>query len=858
MRVLFRSCLELILIVFRGWDNLLETLSLSGVEADLVRLGALVMWIRSHHLPMIEHRLWEGLSRGGSSQDTGETEGLDDWQVGLDVVDRGTRSLNLLEHNTSLLVQHRVDTTNGVLWTLDLDQVDRLHELWSGVKLGGVHNPPGGRDDLSTTSMDRIGVQDDILDLEGDTSHVLLGKRTVLGGPLQGGDDAILDLIQVLDSLGHINNHVWSSGVRSEAPNLPGTNILVPLELLGKVSSPGLRLVSWSNESLVNGLWESFLEWPGGHVYSVMLVGGLGHDGLLGRLGDSLPEGHDRIGDSDRGSSHEILLQILEANLQVKLTGTGDNVLTSVLDGALNHRIRLGQALETLHKLWKIRGGLALDGDTHDRGHGELHGLDRVGIRVLLVGQGGVLGDELIESDHGDGVTARDVLDGVLPPSHAQHGSLDGLDVQVLLLSRDVVWSHDPDLLASSDLTGEDTSEGEEPTLIGGRNHLGNVEHQWTVRVAVGDGGSVDVIRWSLVQGLDSVSLGDGWGWQVVDHHLQEGPVGWEPGLHDTLHEWLSVEVPVLGLEEVEDSQGGHLLEDVVLLSSHATVDDGLDRVVDELDEGPLAGSGPGVLLGPLLGLRIKEVVSPELAHHLLLGDSELLGVELSKGGEGEGPSVKTGREGDGSLVRVHLNLPELLVGVGGHDNVGVLDHAQEVGVRLLSLKHELQEAPVHLVDGQHRANPLTQRLPQHGLGLHADSLHAVHHNQSSVGDTQGRSHLGTEVNVTGRVDQVDKEIVPVPLSLESGEPLLLHLVVQRDSGRLDGDAPVLLVLPRVGKPLVTRVLHGDDSSSSNETIRQRTLPVVHVSDHTHVPNVVLLVHQGTDLINRELHHGGC
>mmetsp|Transcript_4547 Transcript_4547/g.16302 ORF Transcript_4547/g.16302 Transcript_4547/m.16302 type:complete len:510 (-) Transcript_4547:1054-2583(-) len=509
------------------------------------------MWVRGHHLPVIEDRLWEGLARGGGPENSGESEGLDDRQVGLDVVDWGSWPLLLLEDDSSLLVQHGVDTSDGVLWTLDLHEVHWLHELWPGVKLGGVHNPPGGWNDLSTSPMDGIGVQHDILNLEGDSSHVLLGERSVLGGPLVSGNDRVLDLVKVLDSLGHVDDHVRSGGVRSEAPDLPGSDVLVPLVLLGEVPSPGLWLVPWADKSLVDGLWQALLEWPGGHVHPVMLVWGLGHDGLLGSLGHGLPEGHNWVGNPDWGSSHEVLLEILEADLQMQLSGTGDDMLTSVLDGALHHRVRLGETLQSLDQLWQIGGGLALDGDTHDWGHGELHGLDRVGIGVLLVGEGGVLGDELVESDHGDGVSARDVLNGVLPPSHAQHGPLDGLDVQVLLLSRDVVGSHDPDLLAGSDLTGEDTSEGEEPTLVGGWNHLGHVEHEWSVRVAVGDGGSVHIIRRSLVEGLHPVGLGGGRGWEVVDHHLKQGPVGWEPGLHDPLHQGLSVELPVLGLEEV-------------------------------------------------------------------------------------------------------------------------------------------------------------------------------------------------------------------------------------------------------------------------------------------------------------------
>ncbi len=59
----------------------------------------------------------------------------------------------------------------------------------------------------------------------------------------------------------------------------------------------------------------------------------------------------------------------------------------------------------TFHQLGQVGGVLGLDSHAHDGGHGELHGLDGVGVLALLVGQGRVLGDELVQTHHGHGVT---------------------------------------------------------------------------------------------------------------------------------------------------------------------------------------------------------------------------------------------------------------------------------------------------------------------------------------------------------------------------------------------------------------------------------------------------------------------
>jgi hypothetical protein len=48
--------------------------------------------------------------------------------------------------------------------------------------------------------------------------------------------------------------------------------------------------------------------------------------------------------------------------------------------------------------------------------------------------------------------TAWHILDSLLPPAHAEHCALHGLNVQVLLLARNEVGAHDAHLGASSHL----------------------------------------------------------------------------------------------------------------------------------------------------------------------------------------------------------------------------------------------------------------------------------------------------------------------------------------------------------------------------------------------------------------------
>ena len=70
---------------------------------------------------MIEHTLGEGLSTGGGTEISGETEGLHDGQVSLNGEHGGSGTLLFAEDLTSALVQATVDTADGVFGTLDLD-----------------------------------------------------------------------------------------------------------------------------------------------------------------------------------------------------------------------------------------------------------------------------------------------------------------------------------------------------------------------------------------------------------------------------------------------------------------------------------------------------------------------------------------------------------------------------------------------------------------------------------------------------------------------------------------------------------------------------------------------------------------
>ena len=159
-----------------------------------------------------------------------------------------------------------------------------------------------------------------------------------------------------------------------------------------------------------------------------------------------------------------IFFQILEANFQVQFSGTSDNMFSRLFRVNLDHRIRFGQSFKTFDELGQISGVLALNSDTDDGGDREFHLFHVVS---SLKGRNSSSFDEvLIDSDETDQVSAWNIIDSFDVTSHHKNGTLDLFVVEILFGTGLVVGSHNSDLLAGGNGSGEDTSESVESTLV--------------------------------------------------------------------------------------------------------------------------------------------------------------------------------------------------------------------------------------------------------------------------------------------------------------------------------------------------------------------------------------------------------
>jgi len=528
---------------------------------------------------MVEDALREGSSGSGGSEGLGESEGLSDGKVGLHVDERGSGNRLFSDNDTSSGGEALVDSTDSFFRALDLDEEDRLLESGGSNELRGVEDSSGSGDELTTTSVDSISMEGNILDVESDTSHVLFDEDTFLGGPVEGGFHGVLNFVKVLDSLGGINKDVRSGGLGSETPDLESI-IGVPLVFVSEDGSSDLRVLLGLDLTVFDGLGKFVTERLTDSEDSVMLVRGLGETLLAGFLSDGFLVGDDGVTLLD-GAFGEFFLKILKADFDMEFTTSGNNVLTRLFSLDENEGIGLGELSESFDELGEIGSGLDLDGNTHDGGDRVLHDSNVVGF--VTIGNGTLLEEVLIDTDEGNGVSTRDIGDGLGLSSHHEDGSLDVLAVKINLGSGLVVRSHDSDLLSSGGGTSENTSESEESSLIVGGDHLGDEDHEGTGRVTLLDGLTTRIIDGSLIEVSSSVLLGLQGGRELEDDHLNESISSVKPFLEDSLEKGLAFVVLLVTLEGNSETDE-HLVDDFSL-SFHgvsAELDDGLH---DELNE---------------------------------------------------------------------------------------------------------------------------------------------------------------------------------------------------------------------------------------------------------------------------------
>lgn len=277
---------------------------------------------------MIEETLRESLTLGETSQVSGETEGFSDGQVSLNDSHRSTLDLFFFVNGTSSLVETVVDTTHSILRSSNFSGEDGFLESGFSGKFASVEESSSGGENLTSTSVDSISMENAIEEVHSDTSHTFFGHGSFLGSPLPGGFNGVLNFVDVLDTLGLIDDQVGTNVFGTERPELSTGFSSVPIVFFVQEFGSFLRIILGVNGTLFDIFSETIFKRSTLSVDSVVLVGRLGHTGLVGFSSDGFLVGDDGVG-LDDGAVSVIFFEILQANFDVQFTATSNNVLTS-------------------------------------------------------------------------------------------------------------------------------------------------------------------------------------------------------------------------------------------------------------------------------------------------------------------------------------------------------------------------------------------------------------------------------------------------------------------------------------------------------------------------------------------------
>jgi LacI family transcriptional regulator len=135
----------------------------------------------------------------------------------------------------------------------------------------------------------------------------------------------------------------------------------------------------------------------------------------------------------------------------------------------------------------------------------------------------------------------------------------------------------------------------------------------------------------------------------------------------------------------------------------------------------------------------------------------KLFGVVLPPSVSEDDRVVAILEEADCPYVRIaSVSLDEPARMVVTHDSRGAARAARHLA-ELGHTRIAFISGPDTFRSSHERGRGFAEGLAEHGLGLHADTLNAVHDHKGAVRHTEGGGHLGRKVHVTRGVDEVDE-----------------------------------------------------------------------------------------------------
>lgn len=137
----------------------------------------------------------------------------------------------------------------------------------------------------------------------------------------------------------------------------------------------------------------------------------------------------------------------------------------------------------------------------------------------------------------------------------------------------------------------------------------------------------------------------------------------------------------------------------------------------------------------------------------------------------------------------------------------------------------DLCDKPVHFINNQHRFDMFHPCLSQHSNGLRANAFDRIDQHHGAITESGSCRDLTGEVNMSGRVNQVDEVLVGRGLGFWGCPPHQPE--VERDGGGLHGDAAELLVGSGIEIADATGELAGDDAIGGKKAVGKGSFAMI-------------------------------
>ena len=177
----------------------------------------------------------------------------------------------LSKHVATTTSQHTVNIAHRVLRNGDAAKVDGLKETRLSEHHRGETNTASCRHDLTHTTMNGIGMKDNIHKVETAPAHLFVTERTILGSPSKATDDGFFNLKEVVYSLCGVYEHIRTGSFGTKGPDLSSFRD-IPTEVIRKLTTKGLGFGSGCYDTVINSLTEFTTKRVGFNEKTIVLV----------------------------------------------------------------------------------------------------------------------------------------------------------------------------------------------------------------------------------------------------------------------------------------------------------------------------------------------------------------------------------------------------------------------------------------------------------------------------------------------------------------------------------------------------------------------------------------------------------